>query len=96
MVKEPTTILSVKPISPANEEESSSSMTPHQVTSPNNDGHKITADDDSSQPLPPDASQYFVSTSGNQRKQELPALHRAARCDYIYSSIYTVYCQSTY
>ena len=96
-MKEPATILSVKPITPANEEETSvtspsdTSSTP-QVMSPNDDSHVVTADDEpdlSSQPLPPDASQYFVSTSGNQRKQELPALHKAARC-VIYSTVYTI------
>lgn len=90
MVKEPATILPVKPIAPANEEESSTSsvasstVTSRQVTSPN-DSHVITADDEpdhSSQPPPLDASQYFVSTSGNQRKKELPALHKAARYTY--------------
>ena len=84
MVQEPATILSVKPTTSANEDEpalTSSSVTSPPVTSSADDSAAEDEPDHTSQPLPPaDVSQYFVSTTGNQRKQELPALHKAARC----------------
>lgn len=95
VVKEPATVISVKPLtSSSNDVEQSDMDTASSSSTTLNatataDSHCLPGEDEadsSSRSEPPNTdnsiqstSQYFVSSSGNQPLQELPKLHKAAR-----------------
>jgi len=104
LVKEPTNVLSVKPVvSPTSDDgqydiHTASSTT---LTTATGDHHLSEEDevDCSSQPQsldnsiqsPVSTAQYFVSSSGNQPLKKLPELHKAARYIHNYVCKCTLY-----
>ena len=91
LVKEPATVLSVKPLSPTDLEHSGLHDTSRVAMATTSDSQCLSVDDevDSSQSVinandnnnnsVQSISQHFVSSSGNQPLPQTPKLHQAAR-----------------